>query len=182
MSVELNHTIVHARDNRESAEFLAGILGLQAGTEWGPFIPVATSNGVTLDFATIPAESITMQHYAFLVSDDEFDAAFERIRQAEITYYADPHLNAPEAAGRDQPPPRRARAVLPGSGRPRYGDHHPPLQQPPGDAVRSTPIIATAAGKPTQPASAANAPAFAGRKASGGEDHPSTAAAQAARC
>lgn len=64
---ELNHTIVHARNNRESAEFLTGILDLEVGDEWGPFIPVATSNGVTLDFASIPVESITMQHYAFLI-------------------------------------------------------------------------------------------------------------------
>jgi len=95
MSVELNHTIVHARNNRESAEFLARILGLEVGIEWGPFIPVATSNGVTLDFASIPAESITMQHYAFLISDDEFDASFERIQQAGIMYYADPHMKQP---------------------------------------------------------------------------------------
>ncbi|KOU44260.1 glyoxalase, partial [Streptomyces sp. WM4235] len=52
MSVELNHTIVHSRDNRRSAEYLADILGLEVGTEWGPFIPVETGNGVTLDFAT----------------------------------------------------------------------------------------------------------------------------------
>ena len=52
MSVELNHTIVFARDNRASAEFLAGLLGLEVGEQWGPFIPVATGNGVTLDFAT----------------------------------------------------------------------------------------------------------------------------------
>jgi extradiol dioxygenase family protein len=95
MSVELNHTIVHSRDNRESAEFLATILGLEVGTEWGPFIPISTANGVTLDFATIPAESIVMQHYAFLISDEEFDAAFERIRRQDIAYYADPHMKQP---------------------------------------------------------------------------------------
>jgi extradiol dioxygenase family protein len=95
VSVELNHTIVHSRDHRESAEFLAVILGLEVGTEWGPFIPVSTANGVTLDFASIPAESIVMQHYAFLVSDEEFDAAFERIRLQNITYYADPHMKQP---------------------------------------------------------------------------------------
>ena len=95
MPVELNHTIVHARDNRESAEFLARILGLEVGNEGGPFVPVATSNGVTLDFASIPVESITMQHYAFLISEEEFDAAFERIQQAGITYYADPQLKQP---------------------------------------------------------------------------------------
>ncbi|GHH28089.1 VOC family protein [Streptomyces rubradiris] len=95
MSVELNHTIVHARDNRESAAFLSHILDLEIGTEWGPFIPVATGNGVTLDFATIPAESIVMQHYAFLISEEEFDAAFARIRAAGITYWADPHGKQP---------------------------------------------------------------------------------------
>ncbi|MFC9324248.1 VOC family protein [Kitasatospora sp. NPDC057015] len=100
MSVELNHTIVHARDNRESAEFLAGILGLEVGDEWGPFVPVATGNGVTLDFAAVPAGSITMQHYAFLVSEEEFDAAWERIRRARITFYADPHMKQPEEINR----------------------------------------------------------------------------------
>ncbi|CAG7645246.1 VOC family protein [Actinacidiphila bryophytorum] len=93
MAVELNHTIVHARDNRESAEFLAGILGLDVGPQWGPFIPVATANGVTLDFASYPAGSITRQHYAFLISDEEFDAAFARIEAAGVTYYADPYMS-----------------------------------------------------------------------------------------
>jgi catechol 2,3-dioxygenase-like lactoylglutathione lyase family enzyme len=95
VSVELNHTIIHARNSRESAEFLAGILNLTVGEPWGPFLPVATANGVTLDYAAIPAESITMQHYAFLVSDPEFDAAFGRIQQAGITYWADPHMKQP---------------------------------------------------------------------------------------
>jgi catechol 2,3-dioxygenase-like lactoylglutathione lyase family enzyme len=95
VSVELNHTIIHARDSRESAEFLAGILGLEVGAPWGPFIPVTTANGVTLDFAAIPAGPISMQHYAFLVSDAEFDAAFGRIQQAGLTYWADPHMKQP---------------------------------------------------------------------------------------
>jgi catechol 2,3-dioxygenase-like lactoylglutathione lyase family enzyme len=95
MPVELNHTIVHSPDRRESAEFLAHILDLAVGPEFGPFLPVATSNGVTLDFATTPAESITQQHYAFLVSEAEFDAAFARIKEAGVEYYADPHLQRP---------------------------------------------------------------------------------------
>ncbi|MFC9292703.1 VOC family protein [Streptomyces sp. NPDC057011] len=95
MSVELNHTIIHSRDNRESAEFLAHILDLEVGAEWGPFIPVEVSNGVTLDFATVPAESITVQHYAFLISEAEFDAAFAKIQAAGITYWADPQQQHP---------------------------------------------------------------------------------------
>ncbi|WP_432150215.1 VOC family protein [Streptomyces sp. bgisy029] len=95
MSVELNHTIIHSRDNHESAAFLADLLGLEVGEEWGPFVPVVLANGVTLDFATIPAESITPQHYAFLISEAEFDAAFGRIQELGIAYYADPHMKLP---------------------------------------------------------------------------------------
>ncbi|WP_031070699.1 VOC family protein, partial [Streptomyces sp. NRRL S-118] len=95
MSVELNHTIVHARDNRESAEFFADLLGLEITAEWGPFIAVDLSNGVTLDFATIPADKITPQHYAFLISEEEFDAAYARITQRGIEHYADPRRQLP---------------------------------------------------------------------------------------
>ncbi|MCZ0978478.1 VOC family protein [Streptomyces diastatochromogenes] len=97
MSVELNHTIVHARDKRESAEFFASLLNLEITAEWGPFIAVALSNGVTLDFATVPVDAITPQHYAFLVSEEEFDAAYAQIQQRGIEHYADPHRKQPGA-------------------------------------------------------------------------------------
>ncbi|MFD9613004.1 VOC family protein [Streptomyces sp. NPDC059083] len=97
MSVELNHTIIHARDNRESAEFFANLLDLEIAAEWGPFIAVALSNGVTLDFATVPEGSITPQHYAFLISEEEFDAAYAQIARRGIEHYADPHRKQPGA-------------------------------------------------------------------------------------
>ncbi|MFL6647706.1 MAG: VOC family protein, partial [Sulfurifustaceae bacterium] len=50
MSIELNHTIVHARDKTQSARFLAEILGRPAPTPFGPFVGVEMDNGVTLDF------------------------------------------------------------------------------------------------------------------------------------
>src|ERR1700746_896154 len=80
MSVELNHTIIPAKDKWVSAKFLADILDLEAGPEWGHFFPVKTANGVTLDFDT--REEFRPGHYAFLVSNAEFDAAFARIRGA----------------------------------------------------------------------------------------------------
>ncbi|WP_242572929.1 VOC family protein [Streptomyces sp. NP-1717] len=86
----MNHTIVHARDNRASAEFLANILDLEIGTEWGPFIPVDTANGVTLDFATVDEKSIAPQHYAFLVPEDDFDGIFGRIKGAGVDFFGDP--------------------------------------------------------------------------------------------
>ncbi|MFF4182820.1 VOC family protein [Streptomyces sp. NPDC001691] len=96
MSVQLNHTIIGSRDNRVSAEFLGNMLGLEVGKEWGPFVPVVTSNGVTLDFATVPeGTDITPQHYAFLVSEEEFDAAFQKITDLKLPYFADPHRKHP---------------------------------------------------------------------------------------
>jgi catechol 2,3-dioxygenase-like lactoylglutathione lyase family enzyme len=88
MSVELNHTIIPAKDKWESAKFLADILNLEAGPEWGHFVPVKTANGVTLDFDN--REDFRPQHFAFLISDAEFDAAFGRIRAQGVRYWADP--------------------------------------------------------------------------------------------
>ena len=90
MSVQLNHTIVAARDKRAAADFLATILGLEVGPPYGPFLPVETSNGVTLDFMDSGADEIASQHYCFLVSEEDFDAIFGRMQQAGIAYYADP--------------------------------------------------------------------------------------------
>ncbi|MEU8591536.1 VOC family protein [Streptomyces sp. NPDC048664] len=90
MTVELNHTIVAAHDKEASARFLADLLGLDVSPQYGPFIPVQIANGVTLDFME-EAGSITPQHYAFLVSDTDFEAIFDRIREAGLTYWADPH-------------------------------------------------------------------------------------------
>ncbi|OAH13875.1 VOC family protein [Streptomyces jeddahensis] len=90
MSVELNHTIVAAHDKKASAQFLADLLGLETSPPFGPFIPVTTHNGVTLDYLEAEGE-ITPQHYAFLVSEADFDAIFARIRAAGLTYWADPY-------------------------------------------------------------------------------------------
>ncbi|MFC0599333.1 VOC family protein [Streptomyces palmae] len=101
MSVELNHTIVHCRDRQASAEFLATILGLKVGAVWGPFVPVETGNGVTLDFATVDPETITPQHYAFLVPEEDFEAMFARIRESGAGYWADPHRSRPNEINRN---------------------------------------------------------------------------------
>jgi catechol 2,3-dioxygenase-like lactoylglutathione lyase family enzyme len=89
VSVELNHTIVSARDPHGSAAFLADVLGLPAPTRFGPFMVVETANGVSLDFADADGE-IAPQHYAFLVSEAEFDEIFARIEAMDLPYWADP--------------------------------------------------------------------------------------------
>jgi catechol 2,3-dioxygenase-like lactoylglutathione lyase family enzyme len=95
MSVELNHTIVWTRDKAASAEFLAGILGVPVGAPNGPFVPIRLANRVTLDFADADGGSVRSQHLAFLVGDSEFDAAFARLRAADIAYWADPMHEEP---------------------------------------------------------------------------------------
>jgi catechol 2,3-dioxygenase-like lactoylglutathione lyase family enzyme len=89
VSVQLNHTIVSCRDQQQSAAFLSGILGLPPATRFGPFLVVAADNGVSLDFAET-SRQIAAQHYAFLVGEEEFDAALGRIREQGLPYWADP--------------------------------------------------------------------------------------------
>ncbi|WP_033292040.1 VOC family protein [Amycolatopsis jejuensis] len=90
VSVELNHVLIPSRDNRESAEFFARVLGLEVGAGWGPFIPVETGNGVRLDFATIPDGDRRLQHYCFLIPETDFDAFFARLKETGVAYHADP--------------------------------------------------------------------------------------------
>ncbi|MET0507956.1 MAG: VOC family protein [Burkholderiaceae bacterium] len=89
MTVELNHTIVHARDARASADFCSEILGLPAPKPFGPFLIVETGNGVSLDFMST-TDDMLVEHYAFLVSEDEFDQIFGRIKARSLPYWADP--------------------------------------------------------------------------------------------
>lgn len=94
MPVQLNHTIVHARDKRRSADFLARLLGLAQPTEFGPFLVVNVANDVSLDFLG-ESGTIQPQHYAFLVTETEFDQIFERIQAQSLTYWADPFHREP---------------------------------------------------------------------------------------
>ncbi len=89
MSVELNHTIVWCQDQKKSAKFFADILGLAAPKPFGHFLVIETSNGVSLDFGEVDGE-ISSQHYAFLISEEEFDQVFRRIKERDIVYWADP--------------------------------------------------------------------------------------------
>ena len=89
MTVELNHTIVWCRDQQKSSTFLADILGLPAPTRFGPFHVVAVDNGISLDFHQQDGE-IVMQHYAFLISEAEFDQVYGRLGERGLEHWADP--------------------------------------------------------------------------------------------
>ena len=89
MAVQLNHTIVHANDAVAAARFMADILGLAKPKRFGPFLVVETANGVSLDFLETDEEYL-QEHYAFLVSEAEFDVIFARIETRGLDYWADP--------------------------------------------------------------------------------------------
>jgi catechol 2,3-dioxygenase-like lactoylglutathione lyase family enzyme len=96
MSVELNHHIVRVRDKEEAARFFAETLGLPPATRYGPFLELKTANGVSLDFADDHGEPVPA-HYAFLVSETEFDEIFGRIKERGLGYWADPGHRRPNA-------------------------------------------------------------------------------------
>jgi catechol 2,3-dioxygenase-like lactoylglutathione lyase family enzyme len=50
---------------------------------------VKTENDANLDYMDTDGEIVT-QHYAFLVSEAEFDEIFDRVRDRKLTYWADP--------------------------------------------------------------------------------------------
>jgi len=95
MAVTLNHTIVGATDKHTSAAFIAGILGVEVGDESPPFVPVRLANDVTLDYMT--RDDVRPQHYAFLLSDEEWDAAYARLQEQDVRTWADPDYSEPDS-------------------------------------------------------------------------------------
>lgn len=94
MVVELNHTIVWSSDQTFSSRFLAEMLGRPAPTRFGHFDVVELDNGVSLDFAN--AEGVIRpQHYAFLISEQDFDAVLARIHERGLDHWADPARRRP---------------------------------------------------------------------------------------
>jgi extradiol dioxygenase family protein len=96
MPIEFNHTIVAARDKRESAEFLAELFGLPSPIPFGHFMTVTIEHGASLDYADVSAgEEIRPQHYAFLVSEDDFDTIYGKIQSRGLEHWADPGRQRP---------------------------------------------------------------------------------------
>jgi hypothetical protein len=94
MAVRLNHTIVAAHDHEASSKFLTEILGLPPPLRLGPFA-IVTVGDTSLDYMNVKDYrgadgEIVSQHYAFLVTEAEFDEIFARIRERHLPYWADP--------------------------------------------------------------------------------------------
>lgn len=93
MPISLNHTIVSARDQEKTAAFLTEMLGLPPHIKLDHFSVVQVGE-TSLDFVETDAP-IESRHFAFLVSEAEFDEVFERIRARRLSYWADPFHRQP---------------------------------------------------------------------------------------
>jgi len=88
MAIVLDHTIVPAHDNEASAGFFARIFGLRFEGSVSHFAPVRLNETLVLDFDTRAA--FEPHHYAFKVSDPEFDAIFQRVKDDGLAYGSGP--------------------------------------------------------------------------------------------
>ncbi len=82
MTIELDHTIVPARDKEVSARFFARIFGLGYDGPHSHFAPVKVNDRLTLDFDD--DSDFDHHHYAFMVSEADFDAIFGRIEEEDF--------------------------------------------------------------------------------------------------
>ena len=88
MPLFLDHTIVPAHDKEESARFFARIMGLEYKGPWGHFAPVKVNDTLSMDFDD--RENFQSNHYAFLATDEEFDAILGRIKAENVKYGSRP--------------------------------------------------------------------------------------------
>lgn len=90
MAIVLNHTIVPAHDKVASAKFFANMFGLPFDEgAVGYFAPVQVNETLTFDFHD-DVDRFESHHYAFHVSDQEFDAILKRVQEAGIPYGSGP--------------------------------------------------------------------------------------------
>ncbi len=97
MTIALDHTIVPARDKKAAATFFAEIFGLTVKPGEGYFTQVQINESLTFDFADDPERkqgaSVDGHHYAFHVSEAEFDAIFKRVKEKELAYGSEPYAH-----------------------------------------------------------------------------------------
>ena len=88
MTILLNHTIVPAHNKGEAARWFAQIIGLRADELSGHFAPVRVNDTLTLLFAD--EASFDERHYAFHVSEAEFDSILDRVKRSGVPFGSAP--------------------------------------------------------------------------------------------
>jgi catechol 2,3-dioxygenase-like lactoylglutathione lyase family enzyme len=89
MPIVLDHTIVPAKDKLASARFFAEIFGLTVKPGEGYFAQVQVNDSLTFDFAD--EEEPQSHHYAFHISEAEFEAIYGRVKDKGLPYGSGPY-------------------------------------------------------------------------------------------
>lgn len=90
MAFKLDHTEVPSLDRAATAQWFAEVFGLEVGPPQGRFARVQMSDTLTLDFAD-HAEAWKRNHYAFYITDAEFDATLARVKEKGVKFGDGPH-------------------------------------------------------------------------------------------
>lgn len=91
MSLHLDHLLIPSADREAAARQLGQLLGVTWGAaRVGPFTSVYVNDGLTIDFDQW-VDPVPKGHYCFRVTEAEFDAVFQRIKDAELPYRSTPH-------------------------------------------------------------------------------------------
>jgi catechol 2,3-dioxygenase-like lactoylglutathione lyase family enzyme len=88
MPITLNHTIVPSHDKESSARFFARMFGLSYAGPVGHFAQVHVNNDLSLDWDD--SDRFESHHYAFLVTEPEFDEIFGRLKADGVAYGSGP--------------------------------------------------------------------------------------------
>lgn len=91
MEITLNHTIIHSKDNVASARFYERIFGFEFVKVWGHFAVVKVNPTLTLDFMV--KENISSMHYAFKVTEQQFEEILNRIKTENISFGSGPYAS-----------------------------------------------------------------------------------------
>lgn len=89
MPIFLDHTIVPSRDKEAGARLFARIFGLEYAGPWGHFAPVQVNDKLSLDWDD--RDNFEPHHYAFLVTDEEFDQILNRVEAEGLAYGSGPN-------------------------------------------------------------------------------------------
>jgi catechol 2,3-dioxygenase-like lactoylglutathione lyase family enzyme len=89
MAITLNHTIVPSHDNEASARFYVRIFGFEYLGVFSHFIVIRVNETLCLDFSI--KEKFDSHHYAFKVTDAEFDEIFLRLKNENVKYGSGPY-------------------------------------------------------------------------------------------
>ena len=84
----LDHTIVPSHDKVTAAKWIADLFGVPYAGQQGHFAPVKVNDTLSLDFDN--AEDFASHHYAFYVTDEEFDQVFDRVKERGVVYGSGP--------------------------------------------------------------------------------------------